>query len=202
VVEHRCGVRRKRCRRVSPVSRDRLVVVDADLPRRLASGFRERKREAVSAAELGIDGFKDPELLRDLAARYNGKREWVLLTGDDAMPAEHGSVIIEARATVATIHPEYPEEILEHHWRVDVAQRWIHAMQQQQLETVRRYSIDGSQPWKPRRRHIRQIAIHGWKPWRAEDARVAQDHREQEQAGVPPATGPGQERLPGLDATD
>ena len=112
------------------MGRERLLVVDADLPRSLAGSLKRRARNAVSAAELGLaDNVKDPELLRGLAALYNGRHEWVLVTGDDIMPAEHGPVIIETRATIATIFAEYPRDVTEHAWRVDVVQRWAHAMQ-------------------------------------------------------------------------
>jgi hypothetical protein len=153
------------------VGRGRLLIIDADLPKSLAGTLRKRARKAVSAAELGLAfNVKDPNLLRSLAELYDGKCDWTLVTGDDAMPAEHGPIIIETGATVATIHPEYPDDVIEHAWRVDVTQRWAHAMQEQQLSTVRRYSIGRSEPWKPRRRHIRTIAKEGLTPWRPEDA--------------------------------
>lgn len=88
-----------------------------------------------------------------------------LITGDDAMPAEHGEVIVDTGATIATIHAEHPADVLEHYWRVDVVQRWAHAIQDQRPATVRRYSLSGSQVWRPRRRHLRMIRTHGWTPW-------------------------------------
>ena len=180
------------------MSRDRLIVVDACLPKRLASRLKERKREAVSAASLNLDRHLDPDLLRELAQRYNDKQAWVLVTGDDSMPAEHGAVIIETRATIATIHPEYPAEMTEHHWRIDVVQRFAHAIQSQEPEAVRRYALNGSVPWTPRRRHVRQIAKYGWTPWREEDARQAQEKRAGPE-GARPATSQMPDRLPGLD---
>jgi hypothetical protein len=182
------------------VSRDRLLVIDADISKRVATHLMARRRNAVSAAELHLaDNVTDPQLLRALAGNYNGVREWVLVTGDDAMPAEHGDVILETRATIATIHPEYPrDEMTEYHWRVDVVHRWAHAMQLQAAQTVRRYSLMGSQVWRPRRRHMRQIALHGWTPWRPENAEAAGSQR----PGTRPSTpmgNPAQRRLPGLE---
>jgi hypothetical protein len=174
-----------------------LLVIDADLPKRLAPQLIGRSRNAISAAALGLsENVKDPELLRGLAENYNGKRAWILVTGDDAMPAEHGDVIIETEATIATIHPDYPVDMTEHAWRVDLVQRWAHAMQEQALQTVRRYALTGSQVWKPRRRHVRQIALHGWTPWRPSDA--AAPHR---RGGAEPggALVPQPDRLPGLE---
>jgi hypothetical protein len=156
------------------VGRDRVLVIDANLPTSLAGSVKKRGREAVSAAELGLaHNVKDPELLQALADQYADKAEWILVTGDDMMPAEHGQVIIETRATVATIFPEYPDGVTEHAWNVDVVQRWAHAMQEQQVGSVRRYSMGSSKPWRPRRRHIRAIAKDGLNPWRPGDAERA-----------------------------
>jgi hypothetical protein len=137
------------------MARDTLLVVDANLPKTLAGALRKRAREAVSAAELGLAfNVKDPELLRRLAELYKDRCPWVLVTGDDAMPAEHGPVIIDTHATVATIFPDYPMGVTEHVWNTDVVQRWAHAMQEQTPRTVRRYGLAGSQPWRPPRRRL------------------------------------------------
>jgi len=144
------------------VASERLLVIDADLATRIATYLRERGRNARSAAELGLAGHEDPDLLRALAVLGEA---CTLITGDDAMPAEHGEVIVDTGATIATIHPEHPADVLEHYWRVDVVQRWAHAIQDQRPATVRRYSLSGSQVWRPRRRHLRMIRTHGWTPW-------------------------------------
>jgi hypothetical protein len=146
----------------------RLIVVDADLPRRLAGQLRDRGRDAVSAAELSVDRYKDPDLLRELSARYEA-RLWILVTGDDAMPAEHGDILIETGATIATIHPEHPIGLTQDAWRRDVVHRWAHAFQTQTDANIRRYKSASSQLWAPRRRHLRAAAAAGWKPWRRED---------------------------------
>jgi len=94
-------------------SRRRLLVIDADLPKRYAA------------------------------------HEWVLVTGDDAMPAEHGSVIRETTATIATVHSDRPESIPEAHWYRDVVHRWAHGIQEQAPATVRRYSLRGLRSGRP-----------------------------------------------------
>lgn len=147
------------------MSRDRLLVIDADLPNRLAIALGARGRRALSAKSLGLADAKDYELLRHLARRL-GSEDWVLVTGDDAMPAEHAQVIYETDATIATIHPKRPAGLSEHHWRVDVVHRWAHAMQGQQPRLVRRYSLSRPAVWTPRQRHARLKVQRGWgAPW-------------------------------------
>jgi hypothetical protein len=136
------------------VSRDRLLVIDEDLPTRLAKYVRERGREARSVADLSLRGSLDPALLKELDIRSE-LGDWVLVTGNDGMPAEHREAFERYRPTVATIDPNRPEGVKELHWRVDVVLRWTHAMQKQEPATVRRYSLGRSSPWTPRRRHRR-----------------------------------------------
>jgi len=171
----------------------RLIVLDADLPRRLAGQLRERGRNAVSAAQLHIDEHKDPDLLRDLAETYEN-RPWILVTGDDAMPAEHGAILIETRATIATIHPEHPFGLTQDAWRRDVVHRWAHAFETQTEANVRRYKSAGSQLWTPRRRHLRAAAAQGWKPWRRDDIPA-----DSEVTDLPSYVQPTADRLPGFD---
>lgn len=143
--------------RRSPVpsqpQRDRVLLIDEDLPRRLATELCCRGRFSTTIAALNFGGSKDPKLLADLE-QLGLVLAWVLVTGDDAMPWEHGRVIRATGATVATISPRRPEGVTEAAWRRDVAHRWAHAIQQQEPGTVRRYSLTGSRPWVPRRRHL------------------------------------------------
>jgi hypothetical protein len=151
------------------VSRDRLLVIDADLPKRLALELQRRSRRAVTASELKLaTGVKDAELLRGLQALYAGKEDFVLVTGDDRMPLEHGAVITETNATIAVIHPDIPDALTQHAWRLDVVHRQAHTMQRQQPLSVRRYTLDGSTVWRPRRRHLIEMAREGWVPWTPE----------------------------------
>lgn len=141
-------------------------MIDACLGKALAARLKDRGRNAISSASIELaTSVEDPELLRGLADRFNGKCEWVLVTCDDAMPAEHGDVIRETEATIATLHPEMPEGIEEYAWYTDVIHRQAHVMQRQTPQTVRRYTFDRSGLWRPRRRHAMLIRRHGWTPW-------------------------------------
>lgn len=149
------------------MSRDRLLVVDADLGNGLAKRLRDRGRNAIATSQIELaHGVKDPEVLRGLRDRYGGDGSRVLVTGDDKLLAEHGPVISETNATVATIATDYPDGLAEFEWRTDVVQRWAHAMQAQTASTVRRYTDTGSAPWRPRRRHLYLARREGWNPWR------------------------------------
>lgn len=78
---------------------------------------------------------------------------WVLVTGDDSMPAVHADVINEVHATLATIDrrrpPGYEDDDA---WGREVTHRWAHLMARQTPGTVRRYGATGSRLWVPRRR--------------------------------------------------
>lgn len=149
---------------------------------------------AHSSAELGLDEMEDPPLLRALAEKF-GSTPWVLVTGDDAMPAEHGDVIREIGATIATIHPERPDDIGEDSWRRDIVHRWAHAFQTQTEANVRRYAAGGSKLWHPRKRHLRAIAAGNWTPWSKPTRPGAGE------SAKPPTvedTGPEPDQLPGF----
>jgi hypothetical protein len=136
------------------VPRDRLLVIDEDLAPRLAATLKQRDRNARSVADLGLRRSTDPELLRELAGR-RGLGDWILVTGNDGMPAEHPELFDRLGPTVATIDPRRPQEVSELQWRADVVHRWAHAIQEQENGTVRRYSLARSVIWTPRRRHAR-----------------------------------------------
>lgn len=110
------------------------------------------------------------------------------------MPAEHGEILIETRATVATIHPEYPPGLTQDAWRRDVVHRWAHAFQTQTEANVRRYKSASSQLWTPRRRHLRVAVVKGWKPWRHGD--IPAGSQAVDDSG---STRHAADRLPGFD---
>lgn len=70
-------------------------------------------------------------MLRKLANDLS-KRDWVLVTADDAMPAEHADVIAEIEGTIATIHGDW-KKVCEAHdltmtqeqFRRDSIHRWL-----------------------------------------------------------------------------
>lgn len=110
-----------------------------------------RGRRAVSAAEIGVDRLEDPPLLRWLAETYGGE-PFVLVTGDDAMPAEHGGLIRELGLTIATVDGRWSTSGLDHEaWKREIVHRWAHAMQAQPDGLVRRYSVHWYRPWTRRR---------------------------------------------------
>jgi hypothetical protein len=135
---------------------DRTLFIDASLPNRLASELVKRGRIAVAASELSAHRLEDPELLDWLAERFAGL-SWVLVTGDDAMPAEHGEQLERLRFTVATVDGRWEPLVrdgisTQDHWNHEVVHRWAHVMALQQPETIKRYSRDTYRRWTRRRR--------------------------------------------------
>ena len=135
------------------MARSRVLIIDEDLPRRLAAELDKRGRSASTVAALGFSGAKDPKLLADLR-QLGPILEWVLVSGDDAMAWEHGEVIEATGATIAVIDPRRPQGVTQDGWRRDVVHRWAHAMQMQKAGTVRRYSLAANRLWAPRKRHL------------------------------------------------
>jgi hypothetical protein len=134
-----------------PIAPGRAVIIDENLPRRLASEITKRGRAAYSVGDLRLDGLKDPELLRQLAARFPDG--WVLVTADDALPEAHPDVIAEVAATIAIVHPRLPEGWSSTDaWRREAVHRWVHAMAAQDAGTVRRYSERSGTQWRARAR--------------------------------------------------
>ena len=149
------------------MSRDRLLVLDACLGSGLAAQLRVRGHRAVAGASIGLESADDPGLLNALAARFTEQQEWVLVTIDDALPAEQAELIRETRPTIATILPSWPEGMSEYGWYADVLHRQAHRIQAQTPHTVRRYGLARSQPWRPRAPHL--ITRRGWRPWPEND---------------------------------
>jgi hypothetical protein len=127
------------------------LVVDADLPKRLVTELSARGREAVALSELLLHREEDEPMLRSLVSRFGDSVTWVLVTGDDAMPDDHDSVLQELGVTLATVDPRRPQGIDEDAWRRDVVHRWAHAMGNQAAGSIRRYSVARHGLWRPRR---------------------------------------------------
>lgn len=128
----------------------RLLVVDEDLSKRIATELRRRGKNARSSASLGLKGLKDPPLLVALHSRHP---ECVLITGDDAMPATHAEDLATYRITLAIIGPVNPKsQLAESEWEHEVAQRWAHLMESQPSGSIRRYTLAGGRAWTTRRR--------------------------------------------------
>ena len=129
-----------------------VVVIDADINKRLASELKKRGRDALATSELLIAGLKDAPLLQHLHDTY-GRHGYVLLTGDDKMPFQHADVVAKLGCTIATVDPhrgpgyEPDERVME--WRKDVGHRWFHIICVQPPETIYRYGIRKG-VWKAR----------------------------------------------------
>lgn len=106
------------------MAEQRLLVIDADVDNRVATELKARGRAAAAVSELELHRVKDVPLLRGLVEHCGTPSRWVLVTGDDAMPDDHGDVLAELRVTLATIDPRRPTGTEEAEWRKDVIHRW------------------------------------------------------------------------------
>jgi predicted nuclease of predicted toxin-antitoxin system len=127
----------------------RLLLIDENLSRRIASELRKRGKNSVAIVGTDLRGAKDPDLLRAIAREYE---DAVLVTGDDNMPATHADVLRETRVTVAIIAPEREGNITTDEWEREIVHRWAHRMESQPIGSIRRYYLFGSREWRPRRR--------------------------------------------------
>jgi hypothetical protein len=138
-----------------------VLVIDANLNRRLANELKARGRTAVSVGEIGLGRAADAELLRALARRYP-EGDWVLVTADDALPDEQAELIHQLGATVATVEWRGPapgggrEQAAR-----ETCHRWAHVMAHQPPATLRRYSPEGHRAWASRLRLPRAPAGGG-----------------------------------------
>lgn len=123
----------------------RLIVVDADINKRLATELTCRGRPARSLASFHLNRSVDPIVLRRLHERID--EPWVLLTGDDRMPFDHGRLIAELGTTIATVDPRRPEDIDWDSYRREVGHRWAHLIALQAAASIRRYSLRGHRKW-------------------------------------------------------
>jgi hypothetical protein len=127
-----------------------VLIIDESLAKRLATELTNRNREAVSVAKLGFRGTKDPELLAKIALRFRDQ-PWILVTGDDHLPADHAEAVLETAATIATVDPRRnPAYSTQESRKREVVHRWAHVMQLQTAATVRRYSVHGHRVWTNR----------------------------------------------------
>ena len=83
------------------MGRGALLVIDADLPKRLATELTARGREATALSELLLHHEEDEPMLRSLVTSCGDPVAWVLVTGDDAMPDDHGPILKELGVTLA-----------------------------------------------------------------------------------------------------
>lgn len=129
----------------------RLLVIDESLSRRLAAELNKRGRSATSLQELKLLKLKDPELIPELADQLQAE-DWILVTGDDAMPGEHGELLRHHAVTVATVAPHDPDTsaLTQEQHKRETVHRWAHRIAEQTPGTFRRYSPDRHRKWTPR----------------------------------------------------
>ena|SRR2546427_4078420 len=130
----------------------RLLVVDEDLSKRIATELRRRGRTAKTVAALELKGWRDPLLLERL---HEIDPDCVLISGDDDMPATHGADLKKYGTTVAVVHPWDPTRPLtEPEWEHEIVQKWAHRIEAQQSGTIWRYTLERGRRWTVRKRSL------------------------------------------------
>lgn len=127
----------------------RLLVIDEEMNKRLATELNRRGKSARGLLSLLPRGMKDPELLERLAEK---EPDCVLITGDDAMPIDHPEAVDKTTIAIAIVHPEPETGFTPDQWDAEIVHRWAHRIEHQTAGTVRRYTLNGSSPWRHRKR--------------------------------------------------
>jgi hypothetical protein len=129
----------------------REIILDADLPGSLKVELRHRGFAVQNLRGLKLHKLKDPPMIEGLCASKD-PASIVLVTSDDRMPGAHGDKITEHGLTVATLEGAWMRYgyTTQDHWRRDIIHRWAHKMAVQVDKEVRRYTVNGSTPWKMR----------------------------------------------------
>jgi len=128
--------------------RDRLIVLDADLPKRLLRELKGRGRTVQSVKHWELPDRKDPTILAYIAENHPGA---VLVTGDERMPSAHEAALRRAGTTLATVDGRVPIWTNQDQWRRETVHRWAHLIVEQRPGTIRRYG-ETSRAWTRRRR--------------------------------------------------
>ena len=130
----------------------RLLVIDEDLSKRIATELRRRGRNAKRVTNLGLKGTKDPSLLQHL---HDLDPNCVLITGDNDMPASHGADLRRLGTTVAIVQPWNPShQLAEPEWEHEIVEKWAHRIEEQAPGSIIRYSLKGGRKWTPRKRPV------------------------------------------------
>ena len=145
---------------------DRVLIIDENLNPRLARELRNRGRRAVAVEDLRLKSALDPELIEKVFQLYDDP---VLITADNAMPAEHEALLANVLATVAVVKPwdrdeahtgrwEGQDHRSEEEWAQEIVHRWAHKIHDQRTGTIRRYSVNTHAPWRRPRRTRRPVS--------------------------------------------
>jgi hypothetical protein len=102
----------------------------------------------MSVERLGLLGKVDADVLRGIDALDD---DCVLITADDAMPAEHGPLLKTLGTTLATVDGRRTPGWGREEWKKEIVHRWAHAIHHQEHGTIRRYSVVSNRPWTRRR---------------------------------------------------
>lgn len=133
----------------------RLLVLDADIAKRVATELNTRGRPAISVYTLSLAEKEDPDLLEALYTEFGTcGNDWSLATADDRMPYVHQAAVSTSPIAISTVDPRRaPGYRNTDEWRRDIVHRWAHAMQEQAPGTVRRYSLKSYRAWVPRKHY-------------------------------------------------
>ena len=139
-----------------------LLIIDESLDKRLATELKARGHAAETHASIGFTSIKDPGVL-DMLAEI--ETPWVLVTGDDFMPAEHAEKLAEIGATVAVVDGEWEKACAMHEvertqeeFKRDTVHRWAHSIEEQEAGTIRRYTPWRNDKWTLRKKHAQRLA--------------------------------------------
>jgi hypothetical protein len=122
------------------------IVLDENLPWSVAAELKARGYPSTSNYALNASGLEDPEWLEIVANLSTPPA--VLVTYDNAMPAEHGDWLTDLGVTLAVVdsHRRPPSLTVEQYWR-DVIHYHAHRFPSQERGSW----------WKYRRRTRRRL---------------------------------------------
>jgi predicted nuclease of predicted toxin-antitoxin system len=107
---------------------DRVLLLDENLPLRLAAELAARGRAVVALRAAAGAPSTDAAVIRALDPGA------VLVTTDERLPREHRALLRETRTTVAVVHADGEDA------KRETVHRWVHVIAAQPPGTVRRYS--------------------------------------------------------------
>ena len=130
-------------------SERKLIYFDENLSWKISVEVGARGYQTSSASKVGFEGKLDQALLAQLPGVFD---EFVLLTGDEAMPLVHASHVKRHGTTIAVVSGSAKRSgVPPNQWNRDTIHRWAHRIATQEDGTIRRYSPTRTTLWTPRR---------------------------------------------------
>jgi hypothetical protein len=132
----------------------RLLYLDEDLPKRLATELNRRGRHALSIYRDERKGTLDGDLVTMLYERFG--QGVVLVTANESMPIQHEDALRTTGIALAIVdgdHGDVPQEA----WKRETVHRWAHLIEEQEPGLWRRYSPHRRGKWTLRRRRPRLL---------------------------------------------